>query len=156
FDLPFGGGKAVIIGRPERDKTPDLLLAMARGVHALGGIYLTCDDMGTSVLDMEVMRRATPFARGTADSAGQECPATAWGVVQAIHATMEHLDRPSLAGLRIGVQGLGKVGMRLCGYLAEEGAKLVVTDIRPELVAQAVQRFGARAVAPDEIFSTKL
>lgn len=156
LDLPFGGGKAVIIGRPERDKTPDLLRAMAHGVHALGGIYRTCDDMGTSVMDMEVMRTVTPFALGLPDKTGEACPATAWGVVQAMRAVVEHLGGSSLAGLRVGVQGLGKVGMRLCAYLAEASAELVVTDLQPELTAEAEVRFGARVVAPDEILSARV
>src|SRR5690554_6283773 len=36
-DLPFGGGKSVIIGDPRRQKSPALLRAMGRAVESLGG-----------------------------------------------------------------------------------------------------------------------
>ena len=38
-DLPFGGGKSVIIGDPKRDKSVARLRAMGRLVQSLGGTY---------------------------------------------------------------------------------------------------------------------
>ena len=46
-ELPYGGGKSVIIADPRRDKTPALLHAMGRIVEDLGGSYITADDVGT-------------------------------------------------------------------------------------------------------------
>lgn len=150
--VPFGGGKAVIIGDPARDKSEALLAAMARVIDGFGGRYQTADDVGTTVRDMAFMRRFTPYARGLADAAGEPCPATAWGAYHGIRAVAAHrFGRQDLAGLSIAVQGLGSVGWRLAGYLAADGARLVVSDIRPERVGQAVQAFGAIAAAPDRI-----
>src|SRR5690606_24379996 len=41
----------------------------------------------------------------------------------------------------------------VCQYLAEEGASLVVTDIDAARVQRVVDEFGAKAVAPDQIYS---
>lgn len=154
--LPFGGGKSVIIGDPARDKTPELLHAMGRAVHALGGRYLMADDVGTTVRDMAVIRDVTPHARGLADAVGDPCPATAWGVFQGMLAAAEHaFGSADLAGRIVAVQGLGSVGMRLCHYLHAAGARLVVSDIDPRRVETAAALFGAAAVAPDRILSVE-
>lgn len=150
--VPFGGGKAVILGDPARDKSEVLLAAMARFINGFGGRYQTADDVGTTVRDMAVMRRITPYARGLADAAGEPCPATAYGTYHGIKAVAAHrFGRAELAGRSIAIQGLGSVGWRLAGYLAAEGARLLVSDIRPDVVGRAVQAFGAAPVAPDEI-----
>ncbi len=150
--VPFGGGKAVIIGDPSHDKSEALLAAMARFVDSFGGRYQTADDVGTTVRDMAFMRRFTPYARGLADVAGEPCPATAYGTYQGIRAVAKYrFGRGDLAGLSVAIQGLGSVGWRLAGYLAAEGARLLVSDIRAETVERAVQAFGAMAVAPDRI-----
>lgn len=150
--VPFGGGKAVIIGDPARDKSEALLAAMARFIDSFGGRYQTADDVGTTVRDMAFMRRFTPYARGLADAAGEPCPATACGTYHGIRAVAAHrFGRGDLSGLSVAIQGLGSVGWRLAGYLAAEGARLVVSDIRPEMVGRAVETFGATAVAPDQI-----
>lgn len=154
--LPFGGGKSVIIGDPARDKTPELLHAMGRAVHGLGGRYLTADDVGTTVGDMAVIRQVTPYARGLAGADGAPCPATAWGVYQGMLAAVEHaFGSPDLAGRTVAVQGLGSVGLRLCGFLHAAGAKLLVGDIEPARVEAACRRFGATAVEPGAILGTE-
>ena len=59
--LDLGGGKAVIIGDPQRDKTPELLRAYGRFVESLGGRYVTACDVGTYVADMDVVARDHPL-----------------------------------------------------------------------------------------------
>ncbi len=150
--VPFGGGKAVIIGDPARDKSDALLAAMARFIDGFGGRYQTADDVGTTVRDMAAMRRITPHARGQADAAGQPCPATAYGTYHGIRALAAHrFGRADLAGRTVAIQGLGSVGWRLAGYLAADGARLVVADVTPGLGDRAAAAFGAVTVAPDEI-----
>jgi len=153
--LPFGGGKSVIIGDPARDKTPELLHAMGRAVHALGGRYLMADDVGTTVRDMAVSSDVCSSDLRLADAGGAPCPATAWGVYQGMLASVHHaFGRPGLDGLTVAVQGLGSVGMRLCRYLHEAGARLVVSDIEPRRMEAACALFDATAEAPDRILST--
>ncbi len=153
-DLPFGGGKAVIMGDPRTQKTAALLRAFGRFLESLDGRYITAEDMGTTVADMDMVRRETRFARGFSDGAGNPSPATAFGVFNAIRAAVEHrLGRDDLSAVRVAVQGLGNVGYRLCGYLADAGARLFVTDIEDDPVGRAVREFGAQAVAPDDIYA---
>lgn len=154
--IPYGGGKSVIIGDPERDKTPALLRAMGRAVHSLGGRYLTAEDVGTTVEDMDVLRTVTPYAHGVSDGSGNPSPATAYGVYLGIRAAVAHrLGKRNLAGVHVAIQGLGNVGMRLCEYLAEDGAVLTVADINPEAVAHAVKHFNAVPVGVDEILKVE-
>jgi len=156
MDLPLGGGKAVIIGDPFRDKTPALMEAFGRCVERLGGAYITSEDVGTSPDDLVVIRRTTAHVVGVPDKSGSPGPATAVGVYHGIKASLAHVfGDGSLRGRRIAVQGLGSVGWRLCEHLHAEGAELIVTDVLPERVQRAVAEFGATAVAPDEIYDVE-
>ena len=150
--LPYGGGKAVIIGDP-RDKTPALLRAMARAVEELRGRYIIADDIGTTLEDLAVMREVTRHTAAATAGAQQPLAVTAYGVLMAIGAAVEHrLGAAGLAGLRVAVPGLGNVGFPLCGYLQDEGAELVVTDLDPVRVARAESAFGAATVGPEAIY----
>ncbi|HEV7369604.1 Glu/Leu/Phe/Val dehydrogenase [Arenibaculum sp.] len=152
-DLPLGGGKSVIIGDARTAKTAGLMAAMGRAVDALGGRYVVAEDVGTTVEDIEVIRRHTNHVAGVAHGGGDPSPATAFGVFSGIRAAVEHkLRRTSLDGVRVAVQGLGHVGQNLCRHLAGEGAKLYVSDIWPENVARVVEEHGATAVDPDAIY----
>jgi leucine dehydrogenase len=154
--LPFGGGKCVVMANPETQKSDDLLRALSRAIDRLDGSFLTADDSGTTVRDMGVMRSVTPYARGLPLPSGEACPAAAYGTFQAMQAAVAHrFGGSDLVGCRIAVQGLGNLGMRLCAYLAEAGAKLFVADVRPEAVARAVQHFGATSVPVEQILSTE-
>ena len=155
-ELPFGGGKSVIIGDPKTDKTPELLRAMGRFVNSLNGRYLMADDVGTTVRDMALIREVSPYARGMADAAGEPTPATAYGVFMALKAAVAcRFGSTNLGGLTVAVQGLGSVGARLCGYLAGAGAKLVVADTDRRAVARVAARHQVRVVAPDDIYGAR-
>ena len=156
-NLPYGGGKSVIIGDPRSMKSDALFRAMGRFVESLGGRYIVAEDVGISVADVETMGRETRHVAGTsAGGVGDPSPATAYGVFMGIRAAVKHqLGKDNLDGLRVAVQGLGHVGYHLCRYLADAGAKLIVTDINQRSVAQTVEAFGAIAVAPEEIYSVE-
>ena len=140
--LDHGGGKAVIIGDPARDKTPELLRAYGRLVDSLGGRYVTACDVGTYVADMDVVATQTRWATGRSEGnggAGDSSVLTAFGVYQGMRASAAHLwGSPALAGRTVGIAGVGKVGKHLVGHLLDEGATVVVTDVMPAAVA-AVQ-----------------
>lgn len=152
--LPFGGGKAVIIGDPKTGKSEALLERFGEFVDSLGGRYITAEDVGTSTHDLAVIRRRTKYAAGFAEGgSGDPSPVTAWGVFHGIRAAVAHrLGLPNLNNLTVAVQGLGHVGMELVKFLHQAGATLVVTDIDDERVERAVAEFGARAVAPQRIY----
>jgi len=153
--LHFGGGKSVIIGDPKRDKSEASLLAFGRYVQSLNGRYITAEDVGTTVQDMDLIHRETSFVTGKSGpgSSGNPSPATAYGVYQGMKAAaQEAFGSDSLEGRTIAVQGVGNVAFHLCGYLHQEGARLIVTDINKEAVSRAVEKFGAHAVDPDDIY----
>ncbi|MDP6567746.1 MAG: Glu/Leu/Phe/Val dehydrogenase dimerization domain-containing protein [Alphaproteobacteria bacterium] len=151
--LPYGGGKSVIIGDPQRDKTPDLLRAMGRLVEGLGGAYIIADDVGTTLDDLAVMRRETSHTAATTASAREPLAVTAYGVLRALETAAEvELGRSDLAGLTVAVQGLGNVGLPLCRYLRERGAELTVADVDADRVATAEREVQATAVAPEAIY----
>jgi valine dehydrogenase (NAD+) len=131
--LDLGGGKAVIWGDPEEIKTEALLRAYGRFVESLGGRYVTACDVGTYVEDMDIVARETRWVTGRSEAhggAGDSSVLTAWGVLQGMRAAAAHVwGAPSLAGRRVGITGLGKVGKLLTGHLLEEGATVVATDV---------------------------
>ncbi|GAW92354.1 Glu/Leu/Phe/Val dehydrogenase dimerization domain-containing protein [Calderihabitans maritimus] len=155
-DMNLGGGKAVIIGDPRRDKTEKLLRAYGRFVDSLGGRYITAEDVGVGKEDMDIIKRETGYVVGVTGGSGDPSPFTAYGVWLGMKAAVKEVyGKESLEGLTIAVQGLGKVGCCLCRHLYRDGARLVVTDINHEAVKKAVKEFGAEAVNPEEIYGVK-
>jgi leucine dehydrogenase len=130
------------------------LLAFGRAVDRLGGRYVTAEDSGSTVADMEIVRRATRHVVGIAEGgAGDPSPATAWGVFNGIRAAVRHrLGRDDLVNLRIAIQGLGAVGRHLASLLHEAGAALIVADVDEAAARRAVREFGATAVPAAESY----
>jgi valine dehydrogenase (NAD+) len=131
--LDLGGGKAVIWGDPAQIKSEGLLRAYGRFVESLNGRYYTACDVGTYVPDMDVIARETRYVTGRSvehGGAGDSSILTAWGVFQGMRAAAEHTwGSPTLAGRRVGIAGLGKVGKYLAGHLIEDGAAVLATDV---------------------------
>ncbi|MEM7222342.1 MAG: Glu/Leu/Phe/Val dehydrogenase dimerization domain-containing protein [Pseudomonadota bacterium] len=156
-ELPYGGGKAVIIGDPKQDKSESLFRAMGRFVHSLGGKYVTAEDVGIAMADVELIGKETPHVAGTrAGGAGDPSPATAYGVYRGIQAAVRHrLGRQDLTGVTVAVQGLGSVGRQLCRYLARDGAQLIVADIHEAAVRDVAATFQATPVAPEAVLAAQ-
>ncbi|CAA9249481.1 MAG: Branched-chain amino acid dehydrogenase [deaminating](EC [uncultured Acidimicrobiales bacterium] len=157
--LDLGGGKAVIFGDPRRDKSEALLRAYARHVEALGGRYLTAEDVGTTQADMDIVRRETRFVTGVSrelGGSGDPSDATAYGVLWAMKAVAQRLwGDTSLVGRHVAVAGVGKVGRALVGHLAEERARVTVADVTPVAVEWAVTEVGAEVVAVEKIHAVE-
>ncbi|MDX2939418.1 Leu/Phe/Val dehydrogenase [Streptomyces ipomoeae] len=149
--LDHGGGKAVIIGDPDRLKTEELLLAYGRFVASLGGRYVTACDVGTYVADMDVVARECRWTTGRSPEnggAGDSSVLTAFGVYQGMRASAHHLwGDPSLRGRRVGIAGVGKVGHHLVEHLRAEGAEIVITDVREEAVRRILDRHPGKVSA---------
>ncbi|MEC9488027.1 MAG: Glu/Leu/Phe/Val dehydrogenase [Halanaerobium sp.] len=151
--LNLGGGKTVIIGDPKKDKTEEMWRAFGRFVQSLNGRYITAEDVGTSVEDMDIVSQETDYVTGVSGTSGDPSPVTAMGVYRGMKACAKEVyGTDSLEGKTISLQGLGHVGYYLAKHIAEEGGKLIVTDIDKERVKRVVEEFGADAVAPDEIY----
>lgn len=156
--LKLGGGKAVIIGDARTEKTPELLKAFGRCVEQVGGRYITAEDVGMKVQDIDVIRTQTKWAVGGSNEGGSGDPSsmTALGVFQGLKAAVKASGiSEDLNGLTIAVQGVGNVGYHLCSYLSAAGAKLIVTDIYKNQVEKVIEEFGAVYCAPDEIYSAQ-
>lgn len=161
-DIPFGGGKAVILAPQTPFNREALFTAYGRAVERLGGRYVTAEDVGTSVSDMMAVARQTCFVSGIGDvdehgattGGGDPSPHTALGIFHGVQAAVAaRLGRGDLAGVRIAVQGLGNVGFNLCTLLHNAGAVLTVADVRDESVRRAVETFGATACTPEAILA---
>lgn len=149
--LHLGGGKAVLIGDPVRDKSPAALEAYGRFVETLNGRYITAGDVGTTSDDMDIIGRATehvvartPAAGGSGDSA----PLTALGVFHSIVSAAETVwGSTDLSGRRVGVEGAGKVGSNLIALLLQAGAAVTVSDVNPAATARVKSDYPAVSTA---------
>ncbi len=152
-ELALGGGKGVIIGDPSRDKSEALFRAYGRFVEKMNGRFITAADMGTEENDLDSIRLETDHVVG-GRAVGSPSPFTAYGVWKAMKAcAVEVFGSPDLEGLCVAVQGVGSVGRALCQHLADEGARLIVTDLDRERVRMAEELWGATAVESDLIYS---
>ena len=159
--LPFGGGKAVIIGDSRKGKSAELFQAYGRFVGSLAGRYITAEDVGTTTADMEQVARVTNFVSGLGRKAGEAggdpAPKTALGVFLGLKAAVKfRLGRSDLEGLGVAVQGVGGVGYHLCRLLAAEGVKLRVADVRPVATQRVSDEFRAVPVPVESVLSEEV
>jgi leucine dehydrogenase len=157
--LNHGGGKSVIIRPRVRFDRTALFKAFGRFVEDLRGHYITAEDSGTSIEDMQVIHSVTKNVTGV-DAAhggsGDPSPFTALGVRRGIEACVKFaLGKSSLEGIRVAVQGVGHVGYHLCRELHAAGATLTVADVDPLKAERAQREFGATVASLDDIFATE-
>jgi leucine dehydrogenase len=152
----LGGGKAVIIGDPKRTDREPVFRALGKFINRLGGKYITGEDVGTTLQDMEYIRMETehvvtlPTYLG---GAGDIAPMTAYGTIRAMQACCNRVyGSDSLEGKKVAIQGLGAVGHNMVEQLHEIGARLTVTDIDPAKVETMTARFEASAVPVEAIY----
>lgn len=154
--LDLGGGKAVIIGDPRRDKSEELFRIYGRFIQTMGGRYITAEDVGTGRQDMDIVRRETRWVTGVSQvygGSGDPSPVTAFGVFQGIRAVaMELWNTADVKGKRFAVQGVGKVGYHLIRHLVDAGAEVWVADTDVDNLARAVNDFDVKSAPFDEIY----
>jgi len=150
----LGGGKSVIIGDPKKIKSEALYLAMGRFIDSLDGLYITAEDVNTTLGDLEIVRRATPHVTGLSresGGSGNPSPYTAYGVYLGIRAALGWKfgsDDPK--GRVVAMQGIGAVGSALAKRLVDAGAEVYATDRNEERLAQAVEEIGVRPIGDGE------
>jgi len=154
--LNLGGGKAIIIGDPNKDKTEDIFRYFGRFVEGLAGRYITAEDVGTDVEDMEFVRMETKYVTGISRAlggSGDPSPVTAYGVYVGMKACAQEIfGSDSLEGKKIAVQGAGSVARFLCDHLAKENAEILVCDIYEDKVKAIVDATGAKAIDHEKIY----
>ena len=158
--LPLGGGKAVILADAQRTKTPAMLAAFGRAIEGLSGRYVTAEDVGIGVADMQAVARETrhvaglPVAQGAVG--GDPGPHTSYGVYLGIKAAVARaLGKDSVAGLTIALQGAGSVAGGVARRAAAEGARLVIADVDSAKASRLAQETGGRTVAAEDILSVE-
>jgi leucine dehydrogenase len=159
--LPMGGGKAVVLAGPDRTKTPEMLAAFGDAVHALGGRYITAEDVGIGEADMVAVAARTPYVSGlpakdSTVAGGDPGPFTAKGVYLGIRAAVaQKLGRDSMEGVHVAVQGTGSVGGGAARLLAEAGARLTLADVDSARAEALARELGGRTVAADAIMDVE-
>jgi leucine dehydrogenase len=157
--LNLGGGKTVIIGDPRKDKNEEMFRAFGRYIQGLNGRYITAEDVGTTVADMDIIHEETNYVTGISPAfgaSGNPSPVTAYGVYRGMKAAAKAaFGTDSLEGKVVAIQGVGNVAYSLCKHLHEENAQLIVTDIHKDAVQRAITDFGAKAVEPNEIYGVE-
>ena len=155
-DLPHGGAKAVIIKPHEIKDRKALFEAYGDFVHEMNGRYITAIDVGTSTEDMDIIADRTPYVIGATKfgkSDSDPSPHTAVGVLKSIEAAVKfQLNKDSVEGLHVAIQGAGSVGYFLGKFLHERGATITVCDPKAEAVQQFIDDFGATSVELDAIY----
>lgn len=156
--LNLGGGKAVIIGDSKKMKNEMLWRSYGRFIQGIGGRYITAEDVGTSVQDMEWVRMETDHVVGISRAlggSGDPSPVTALGTYEGIKASLKWTTgNESLNGRTVAIQGAGHVGYYLTKYIVEEGARVFICDIDAEALGKVTRDFdGVEVVAPNEIYS---
>jgi leucine dehydrogenase len=151
--IPLGGGKSVIMANPEAADRTALFRAHGRFVEHLGGRYITAEDVGTGVDDMEVVRMETRYVGGFRGGMGDPSPFTARGVVRAIQAAARfRWGSADLTGRTIAIQGCGNVGSQLAAQLHQLGASLVVSDVDTARARRVAAATDAAIAPPDQIW----
>jgi leucine dehydrogenase len=154
--LNLGGGKAVLIGDPIKLKNEAYMRRFGRFVDSLGGRYITAEDVNMNTRDMEYVHMETDHVTGIPESmggSGDPSPVTAYGVYMGMKATAKHVyGSEDLSDKAVGVQGVGHVGMYLVDHLVKEGAKVYISDIDQNKLADVSSKTGAQVVGMDEIY----
>ncbi len=154
--LNLGGGKAVIIGDSDTQKNELLFRTFGKFIEGLAGRYITAEDVGTTVRDMEFVRMETKYVTGISKAlggSGDPSPVTGYGVYVGMKACAKSKwGSDSLKGKKIAVQGAGHVAHYLCEHLYNEGAEIYITDIHDNRVKTVLETVKAQVVSPDEIY----
>jgi leucine dehydrogenase len=157
--LNMGGGKAVIIADPNRDKSEALFRAFGRFVESLHGRFITGEDVGMDVNDVEYMYMETRYVVGLSRShggGGNPAPVTAFGILHGIRACIREVyQKSSLEGKTVALQGLGHVGSNLAKLLVEQKAQVVATDVDPDRMSRVKKELGIDTVDPEEIYEVE-
>ncbi len=159
--LPMGGGKAVILAGPDRAKSPEMLAAFGDAIDAMGGRYVTAEDVGMSEADMVAIAQRTPHVTGLPaespdEAGGDPGPFTAKGVYLGIKAAVRHkLGRDGMEGVHVAIQGTGSVGGGVARLLAADGARLTLADLDASRSSRLADELGGEAVATDAVMDVE-
>lgn len=151
-DIPYGGGKSVILLEDGQGSREQVMEAFGRFVDRLGGAYVPGVDMGTSVEDLAVIAKVAPDV--SCDHVDPS-PYTALGVLASIEAAAVAAGFGGLDGLQVLVQGAGHVGGALAGLLAQRSAQVLVADVNMDRAVVVANEAGGAVVPADAVTTTE-
>ena len=158
--IDLGGGKSVILGDPVKKKSPDLMRRFGDFIERLNGKYITAEDMGTTVEDMDTIFERTKWVTGKSKKhggSGNPSPLTALGTYHGMKAAAKAgFGTDNLEGRTIAIQGVGSVGMCLAEHCHQEGAKLYVTDVDQQSLNEAKDKLGAEIIGLDDVYQLEV
>ena len=160
--LNLGGGKAVIIGDPKKDKSEALFRAYGRFIESLNGRYITAEDVNISVKDIDDVYTETNYVCGIAKASGgsgNPAPYTALGVFRGMEASATKVwgSRESIKDKVVGIQGVGSVGIELAKLVTDAGGKLIFTDISEDNITRMKAKFPtAEYIAPEDFYGANM
>jgi len=154
-NLPHGGAKAVLIHPRVIKDREAYFAAFARFLEELNGRYITAVDSGTTEKDMDIIAKYTKYVTCTSADLQDGGPSyfTALGVRRSIEAAVKFkLNRDSLEGVHVAIQGAGHVGYYLAKELHALGARLTMTDTNSAALSRCAQELGVDVCATDKIY----
>lgn len=158
--LNLGGGKAVIIGDPRKDKSEAMFRRFGRFVDSLNGQYITAEDVGITTKDIEYVSLETDNVAGLTEAmggSGDPSPVTAYGVYMGMKAAAKvAFGTEDLNGRRVAVQGMGHVGQYLVDHLMKEKALVTITDIHEDKLQAVAKKHNVQVVGPEEIYDVEM
>lgn len=145
--LNLGGGKSVVILDKPEQKTPELLKSFAERITLLKGNYIGAGDVGSDTNDLHIMKQYCPYITGLAKEdggLGDSSILTSLGVFRGIQAAVkERLGRDDMDGLKVAIQGAGKVGFHLVEHLLNAGCTVYMSDISEKALAHVKEIYPA-------------
>ncbi|MCI4670006.1 MAG: leucine dehydrogenase [Bacteroidia bacterium] len=155
--INVGGGKAVIIGDPKKDKSEALLRRFGQFVDSLGGKFYAAADVGIKPADLDTIKLETPYVSGVSPlrgGSGDSAPLTAYGVYLGMKAAILHMEgQDKLQGKRVMVQGVGKVGSKLVKHLIDEEAEVYIYDTDLETAKSLEREFQVKRVENEQVLT---
>lgn len=154
-ELPVGGGKIVLMDH-DGFRREEALRALGREIESLGGRFLAGRDVGIGLADGALIREETRYmVDESPEGVGDLNRATAVGVASGARAALAfRLGRSSWEGVRVAIQGVGGVGSWLARLLVTKGARVLVSDLRENAVADLKREIEVEQVDPAEILTT--
>jgi len=158
--LDVGGGKAVLMKQKGTELTEPLLRKYGDFIDRLGGHYIAAPDYNTTMEHMVYIAKSTrhvvglPLALG---GSGDPSEHTAYGVYVAMKAAAKKtFGTDSLAGKKIGIAGVGKVGYCLALLLCQAQAIVYVADICSSRLQAIAAACKVEVVASEHLHSWPL
>lgn len=156
--VPYGGGKAVIMGNHKTLKNDKFLKAYARKINILHGSFFTGEDVGIDQHDVDKLAKSSPYIIGRKRLGGDPSPWASLSTFQALLVSLKEVfGSDDLRGRTVAIKGLGKVGFGLAQLIAERGAKIIAADTKDEAVRSAVRKIkNMKVVDPKDIHRQKV